>query len=93
LWGIQSLLLYGGLYLDDAEVRLETPAPGRRRVDIELGEKSSSARRTRASATSATRATEELAGYVRDRTAELGHRYAGILTDKQEWIRNAAAAG
>ena len=35
--GVRTLLLYGNLSLEDPEVRLETPAPGRRRIDVETG--------------------------------------------------------
>lgn len=83
--GIQSLLLYGGLNLDDPLVRLETPAPGRRRVDVETGLTVIECKKDLTVGNVRADAVEQLAGYVRDRTHELGQRYAGILTDGQEW--------
>jgi hypothetical protein len=83
--GIQSLLLYGGLNLDDPLVRLETPAPGRRRVDIETGLTVIECKKDLSVGNVRAEAVEQLAGYVRDRTNELAQRYAGILTDGQEW--------
>jgi hypothetical protein len=83
--GIRSLLLYGGLNLDDPEVRLETPAPGRRRVDIETGLTVVECKKDLSAGNVRAEAVEQLAGYVRDRTKELGQRYAGILSDGQEW--------
>lgn len=83
--GIQTLLLYGGLNLEDPEVKLETPAPGRRRVDIETGRTVIECKKDLSVGNVRAEAVDQLAGYVRDRTAELGQRYAGILTDGQEW--------
>ena len=83
--GIASLLLYGGLNLGDPEVRLETPAPGRRRVDIEIGHTVIECKKNLSVGNVHAEAVEQLAGYVRDRTKELGQRYAGILTDGLEW--------
>ena len=83
--GIQSLLLYGGLNLEDPQVRLETPAPGRRRVDIETGRTVIECKKDLSVGKVREEAVGQLAGYVRDRTNELGQRYAGVLTDGQEW--------
>lgn len=83
--GIASLLLYGGLNLDDPHVRLETPAPGRRRVDIETGLTVIECKKDLSAGNVREEAVEQLAGYVRDRTTELGQRYAGVLTDGREW--------
>ena len=79
------MLLYGGLNLDDPLVRLETPAPGRRRVDIETGLTVIECKKDLSVGNVRAEAVEQLAGYVRDRTNELAQRYAGILTDGQEW--------
>lgn len=82
---IKTLLLLGGLNLDDPRVRLETPAPGRRRVDIETGFTVIECKKDLRIGNIRAEAMEQLAGYVRARTASLGQRYAGVLTDGSEW--------
>jgi SAM-dependent methyltransferase len=83
--GVATLLLYGGLNLEDEEVRLETPAPGQKRVDIETGLSVIECKKDLSVGHVRDEAIEQLAGYVRGRTGELGMRYAGILTDGREW--------
>ena len=83
--GIRSLLLYGGLNLEDPQVKLETPAPGRRRVDVENGQTVLECKKDLTVGNVRSEAVKQLSGYIRDRTQELGHRYSGILTDGQEW--------
>lgn len=83
--GIRTLLLYGGLNVDDPNVKLETPAPGRRRIDIEMGLTVIEIKKSLKLGTVRDEAIEQLGGYVRDRTKELGQRYVGILSDGQEW--------
>jgi len=82
---IRTLLLYGGLSLDDPEVRLETPSPGRRRIDIESGRTVIECKKDLRVGNVREEAVQQLAGYVGERTAQLGQRYAGILTDGAEW--------
>src|SRR5688500_11766829 len=73
--GIQSLLLYGGLNLDDPQVRLETPSTGRRRVDIENGLTVIECKKDLSTGSVRGEAVEQLSGYVSDRTAQLRQRY------------------
>jgi SAM-dependent methyltransferase len=82
---LRTLLLYGGLSLEDPEVRLETPAPGRRRIDIETGRTVIECKKDLRVGNVHEEALAQLAGYVAERTAELGQRYAGILTDGASW--------
>jgi SAM-dependent methyltransferase len=83
--GVATLLLYGGLSLEDEEVRLETPAQGQKRIDIETGLSVIECKKDLSVGHVRDEAVEQLAGYVRSRTGELGTRYAGILTDGREW--------
>lgn len=83
--GIQTLLLAGDLNLDDPHVLLETPVPGGRRIDIETGLTVIECKKDLSAGHVRDDAVGQLAGYVRDRTKLLGQRYAGILTDGQEW--------
>jgi SAM-dependent methyltransferase len=82
---IQSLLLFGGLNLDDPQVRLESPAPGQRRIDVEIGRSVIEIKKDLSVGNVRTEAIEQLAGYVRDRTATFDQRYTGILTDGHVW--------
>jgi hypothetical protein len=83
--GVRTLLLYGGLNLEDPEVRLETPAPGRRRIDIETGRAVIECKKDLRVGNTRAEAVGQLLGYVTDRTRELGQRYVGLLTDGAEW--------
>ncbi len=82
---LKALLLYGGLDLEDPEVRLETPAPSRRRIDIEVGRSVIECKKDLRLGNVRQEGRKQLAGYVVDRTKELGQRYSGILTDGAEW--------
>ena len=82
---IKALLLLGDLNLDDPRVRLETPVPGRRRVDIETGLTVIECKKDLRRGNVRSDAVEQLGGYVAARMTELGQRYAGILTDGREW--------
>ncbi|HEX8068025.1 MAG TPA: N-6 DNA methylase [Thermoleophilaceae bacterium] len=83
--GVRTLLLYGNLSLEDPEVRLETPAPGRRRIDIETGRAVIECKKDLRVGNLRTEAADQLQGYVADRTEELGQRYVGLLTDGADW--------
>lgn len=83
--GVRTLLLYGDLELEDAEVRLETPAPGRRRIDVETGRTVIECKKNLSVGRVREDAVEQLAGYVSDRTRVLGQRYVGLLTDGAIW--------
>jgi SAM-dependent methyltransferase len=84
---VQTLLLYGGLNLDesDLDVKLETQVGGGRRIDVEIGFTVIECKRDIRSAGVREEAEAQLAGYVRDRAAQLGQRYVGVLTDGADW--------
>ena len=82
---VRALLLYGGLDLEDPKVRLETPATNRRRIDIETGRTVIECKKDLRTGTVRSQAVDQLHEYVVDRTAGLGQRYAGVLTDGAEW--------
>jgi SAM-dependent methyltransferase len=85
---VRALLLWGGLNLEESgviDVNLETPAGLRRRIDVEAGCAIIEVKKDLRVARVAESAVEQLAGYVRHRTAETGQRYVGMLTDGAEW--------
>jgi len=84
---VRQLLLTGGLGLaeHDLEVELETPAPGRRRIDVEVGFTVIEIKKDLRSATVVKDAIKQLAGYVASRCEQTGQRYVGILTDGADW--------
>jgi len=71
---------------DDLEVQLEAPVGHGRRIDVEVGCTVIEVKKSLSSSTAVQAATEQLAGYVRERAAEMGQRYVGILTDGRMWI-------
>lgn len=85
---IRSLLLSGDLNLDDddlTEVTLEAAAGGGKRIDIEAGFTVIEVKRDLRIGQVRQLAEGQLAAYVQQRTATLGQRYVGILTDGAEW--------
>jgi hypothetical protein len=84
---IRQLLLTGGLGLSelDLDVDLETPVPGHRRIDIEVGFTVIEVKKDLRKLSVVTKAVEQLAGYVADRSEQTGQRYVGILTDGAVW--------
>ncbi len=85
---IQTLLLYGGLNLGEGDlqvVELEAQAGGGKRIDIEVGFTVIEVKRDLRQAKVREQAESQLAGYVKGRTATLGQRYVGVLTDGAEW--------
>lgn len=84
---IRQLLLTGGLGLaeHDLEVDLETPVPGQRRIDIEVGFTVIEVKKDLRRAAVVRQAEKQLAGYVTDRSEQTGQRYVGILTDGAVW--------
>jgi len=84
---IRQLLLSGGLGLaeHDLDVDLETPVPGRRRIDVEVGFTVIEVKRDLRSAAVVRDAIKQLAGYVASRSEQTGQRYVGILTDGTDW--------
>lgn len=75
-----------GLADDDLEVQLEAQVGGGRRIDVEVGCTVIEVKKSLASPAVVSAAVTQLAGYVESRTAELGQRYVGILTDGHLWI-------
>ncbi len=86
---IQTLLLWGGLNLDDDDlnVQLESQLGGgtRRRIDIEVGHAVIETKRSLKDSAQIEDAVEQLAGYVAARSEQLRRRYVGILTDGATW--------
>jgi SAM-dependent methyltransferase len=85
---VRSLLLEAPLFLetDDVEdVFLESPVAGKR-IDVEVGLTAIEVKRSLTSTKVKSAATEQLAGYVRQRTDETSQRYVGILTDGSRWV-------
>lgn len=84
---IRQLLLAGGLGLaeHDLDVDLETPVPGRRRIDVEVGFTVIEVKKDLRSAAVVRDAIKQLAGYVASRSEQTGQRYVGILTDGTDW--------
>jgi hypothetical protein len=84
---VQTLLLYGGLNLDqaDLEVVLEAQVGGGRRIDIEAGFTVIETKRDIRQIGVREEAERQLAGYISDRARQLGQRYVGILTDGADW--------
>jgi hypothetical protein len=82
---VRTLLLYGGLNLHDAQVRLEAPVDGRRRIDVEVGAAVIEVKKDLRIGNVADDAVRQLTGYVKARSRALGQRYVGVLTDGVEW--------
>ena len=75
--------LYQGELVD---IALEAQAGGGRRIDVEAGCAAIEVKKSLKSPSVLANAVGQLAGYVRQRTEELGQRYVGILTDGQSWV-------
>jgi SAM-dependent methyltransferase len=71
---------------DLVDVALERQAGGGRRIDVEAGCAAIEVKKSLRSPAVLADAVEQLTGYVRQRTAELGQRYVGVLTDGQTWL-------
>ncbi|WP_165984055.1 N-6 DNA methylase [Streptomyces sp. YIM 98790] len=84
---VRQFLLEGGLNLDenDLTVDLEAPVGDGRRIDIEVGFTAIETKRDLRSPTILKDAVQQLTGYVRTRTEQVGQRYVGILTDGADW--------
>jgi ABC-type molybdate transport system substrate-binding protein len=75
-----------GLAEDDLSVQLEAQVGRQRRIDVEVGCTVIEVKRSLHSPAVVNAAVEQLAAYVQTRSAEMGLRYVGILTDGQVWI-------
>lgn len=85
---LHMLLAVAPFELDDDDIQditLEAPAGQRRRIDVEMGHAVFEVKRDLRVGNVRVEAVEQLAGYVRSRTATLLQRYVGVLTDGAEW--------
>lgn len=82
---VRDVLLYGGFELGDENVLLESPAPDRRRIDVEVGALVIECKRDLQSARNLEDGEIQLAGYLTDRQAQKLGFYVGILTDGVSW--------
>jgi SAM-dependent methyltransferase len=85
---VRSFLLDAPLDLEGwglTEVSLEAPAGGGLRIDVEAGNAVIEVKKSLASPLALEAARKQLARYVCARTADLGRRYVGILTDGRTW--------
>ncbi|MFG2695216.1 N-6 DNA methylase [Kitasatospora sp. NPDC048407] len=87
---VRTLLLEGALNLGDedleeVEVDLETQVGDGRRIDIEIGYTAIETKKDLRGATILKKAEDQLEGYVRTRTQQVGQRYVGVLTDGADW--------
>lgn len=81
---VRDVLLQGGIDLGDEQVRLESPASNRRRIDIEVGRTVIEVKRDLRKL-DYQQALDQLAGYQMDRQQQRGIRHVGVLTDGVEW--------
>jgi SAM-dependent methyltransferase len=85
---VRMLLLTAPLNLTEhgvESIQLETPAGERRRIDVEAGFTVIEVKRDLRVGNVREDAIQQLAGYVAQRSATLGQRYVGVLTDGAEW--------
>jgi hypothetical protein len=82
---VRDVLLYGGFELGDENVRLESPAPDQRRIDVEVGALVIECKRDLRPARILENAETQLAGYLADRQNANDGSYAGVLTDGISW--------
>lgn len=88
---VRMLLLDPELGLD--EVHLETQVGQRKRIDVETGCTVIEVKKSLHSETAQMSAKSQLTEYVLARSAELGTRYVGILTDGVRWFAYHEAGG
>lgn len=82
-----------GLAEEQLDVQLEARVGHRRRIDVEVGCTVIEVKKSLHSATLIAAALDQLTTYVRNRSAEMGQRYVGILTDGKLWIAFHEADG
>ena len=82
---VRDVLLYGGFELGDENVRLESPAPDQRRIDVEVGALVIECKRDLRSPRILENAEVQLAGYLADRQNANFGSYVGVLTDGIYW--------
>jgi len=88
---VRALLLTADLDLD--EVHLEAQVGANKRIDVEVGATVIEVKKTLKADASLEKARVQLAEYVTTRSAELGTRYVGILTDGVRWFAYHEVAG
>lgn len=84
---VRDLLLRGDFNLgpDDLAVRLEVQVGDRNRIDVEAGFTVIEVKKDLRPKKVLSDAVEQLAGYIAQRTLQLGQRYVGVLTDGSDW--------
>lgn len=82
---VRDVLLYGGFDLGDEHVLLESPAPERRRIDVEVGHLNIECKKDLRSERVLEEAEQQLEGYLRSREKGTPGRYIGVLTDGALW--------
>ena len=82
---LASLLSLANIGLAMHDIRLEAPVGEGRRIDVEAGLTVFEVKRDLRAAHVLNEAVTQLAGYLRDRTAQLDQRYVGVLTDGIDW--------
>ena len=82
---VRDVLLYGGFELGDENVRLESPAPDQRRIDVEVGALVVECKRDLRPVRILEDGESQLAGYLRDRQRVNQGTYVGVLTDGVFW--------
>ncbi len=83
---VRDLLLFGEFALGEEQVRLESPAPDRRRIDVEVGALVIECKRDLRAKKTLDEGEQQLAGYLADREGVNGGTYVGILTDGIDWF-------
>lgn len=71
--------------LMDVDIKLESPAPGRRRIDIETGQTVIEVKKDLKPGKVYSDAVTQINEYVALKSQQLGCRYVGILTDGKVW--------
>jgi hypothetical protein len=82
---VRDVLLYGGFEIGDENVLLESPAPDRRRIDVEVGALVIECKRDLRPARILRDAESQLSGYLHDRQSQNDNSYVGVLTDGVSW--------
>jgi SAM-dependent methyltransferase len=82
---VRDVLLYGGFELGDENVRLESPAPDQRRIDVEVGALVVECKRDLRPSRILENAEVQLGGYLADRQSANHSSYVGVLTDGITW--------
>jgi len=82
---IAEFLRRGQFGLDQNKVKLESPAPDKKRIDIEIGQTVIEVKKDLRSIKIKKEAVVQLEDYVLKRADYLGANYVGILTDGVQW--------